>query len=71
MSKFTKQFYNPKKYESMPLKDMLYLTRLRHVIVHRNGKTTDGTKHNFTSVYLDEAFETVNRFITHMKDLIS
>ncbi|KNC88283.1 hypothetical protein [Trabulsiella odontotermitis] len=66
-----KAVLQPQNYESFSLKDVLALTRLRHDIVHRNGKTTEGMTHNFTSEILEKAFETVNTFITHMKDLIS
>ncbi|MHB55831.1 hypothetical protein EBN75_23350, partial [Salmonella enterica] len=66
-----KAVLQPKKYKGISLKDVLSLTKLRHDIVHRNGKSLNGEIHTFNSASLDAAFKTVNEFLTHMKDLIS
>ncbi|MCY9846721.1 hypothetical protein [Pectobacterium jejuense] len=66
-----KAVLQPQKYKGISLKDVLSLTKLRHDIVHRNGKSLNGEIHIFNSASLDAAFKTVNEFLTHMKDLIS
>ncbi|EHX9802385.1 hypothetical protein K1078_003847 [Salmonella enterica] len=66
-----KAILQPKQYQRVHLKDINALMRLRHDIVHRNGKTTDGKTHTFNSTSLDTAFKVVEEFLTQMEKLIS
>ncbi|TBM28193.1 hypothetical protein EYY91_15325 [Hafnia alvei] len=52
------------------MKNAYELTRLRHDIVHRNGKTTEGCALNFDSSNLKFAFTTVRTFLSDMKYMI-
>lgn len=66
-----KAILQPNKYKQNSLKAVSSLIHLRHDIVHRNGKTTDGIAHTFSSDTLNETFKTVEEFLTTMKDMIN
>ncbi|ELI8287803.1 hypothetical protein RSG05_002452 [Yersinia enterocolitica] len=53
------------------LKDIIKLTKLRHNIVHRNGKTREGKEIPFEYKDVLDAFETTKIFLTEMKNMIS
>lgn len=68
-----KAILQPKKYQRFPLKDINDLVKLRHDIVHRDGKTkiSDEEKHTFNTTTLNAAFKVVEEFLTQMRNLIS
>lgn len=61
----------PHKYHKISMKDIIKLVKLRHDIVHRNGKKTDGSSNIFDQQELVKAFSTVEIFLKEMMDLIS
>ncbi|EDI0544463.1 hypothetical protein CC801_19845, partial [Salmonella enterica subsp. enterica serovar Adelaide] len=68
-----KAILQPKQYQRFPLKDINNLMKLRHDIVHRDGKTkiSDEEKHAFNTTTLNAAFKVVEEFLTQMRNLIS
>ncbi len=56
-----KAVLQPKQYPRFPLKNINELMKLRHDIVHRNGKTktTDEKIHTFNTATLNDAFKVV------------
>lgn len=58
------------KGKPIAMRDVIALTNLRHDIVHRNGKTTEGCAHKFDSSNLNSAFKTVRTFLSDMKCMI-
>ncbi|EME2526608.1 hypothetical protein VS869_003483 [Yersinia enterocolitica] len=62
---------NNDEYKQVETKKIEALTKIRHDIVHRNGKTRDGDdsiKFDYNAVL--EAFETTKIFLSEMKDMI-
>lgn len=53
------------------LKNIIKLTKLRHDIVHRNGKTREGKEIPFEYKDVLDAFDTTKIFLTEMKNMIS
>ncbi|AVX40704.1 HEPN domain-containing protein [Yersinia massiliensis] len=53
------------------LKNIIKLTKLRHDIVHRNGKTREGKEILFEYKDVLDAFNTTKKFLTEMKDMIN
>ncbi|EGI0998565.1 hypothetical protein JKM06_004515, partial [Salmonella enterica] len=68
-----KAVLQPKQYPRLPLKNINELMKLRHDIVHRNGKTktTDEKIHTFNTATLNDAFKVVEEFLNNMMNLIS
>lgn len=68
-----KAVLQPKQYPRFPLKNINELMKLRHDIVHRNGKTktTDEKIHTFNTATLNDAFKVVEEFLNNMMNLIS
>ncbi|MFV8847718.1 HEPN domain-containing protein [Serratia fonticola] len=61
----------PGKRISINMGDVIKLTKLRHDIVHRNGKTVDGNDIPFKQGNLEKSIATVRVFLGDMKKIIS
>lgn len=50
---------------------LLGYVKLRHDVVHRNGKDKDGNEHEFTAAWVMEAMESVRTFIQNVESSVS
>ncbi|WKL82055.1 MULTISPECIES: hypothetical protein [Raoultella] len=66
-----KAILQPGKRIHVDMSDVIKLTRRRHDIVHRNGKTVNGDAILFEYKDLESTFSIVKRFLISMKEIIS
>lgn len=64
-----KKILQPKGSVNINQRNIIKLMLLRHDIVHRNGKKTNGEHIRFESHHVDEYFSTIQEFLENIKNL--